>query len=115
MIVSWHFDPSEFSTQVKPATTVPYLSFLSHVSWAKRNHPLPQVVPIEHSRVPGRRSGLDEREVEQGLVDRAIGVDVDAAEIGLDLVEHAPLGGGQRLRNIRVNAQRRLTHILDLF
>jgi len=41
--------------------------------------------------------GLDEREIELGLMDRFVRGDVDVAEVGFDLVEDLTFGAAKRL------------------
>jgi hypothetical protein len=49
------------------------------------------------------------------LVDGSIRIDVDAAEIGFDLVEHSAFRVRKSLRNVRMNAKSGMPNILNRF
>jgi len=48
-------------------------------------------------------------------MDRSIGIDVDIAEICFDLVEHVPFRISQSFCYIRMDPQRRMSDVVDLF
>lgn len=58
-------------------------------------------------------NGLDEREIELGLMDRFVGRQVNVAEIGFDLVEHLALGAAEGFGHVRMDSKGRMTDVFD--
>jgi hypothetical protein len=48
-------------------------------------------------------------------MDRAVGIQIDVAEVRLDLVEHRSFRVPQSFGNLGMNAKRCVTNVLDLF
>lgn len=57
--------------------------------------------------------GLDEREIELGLMDRFVRGDVDVAEVGFDLVEDLTFGAAEGLGHVRMYPESRVTDVFD--
>ncbi len=56
---------------------------------------------------------LDKCKIELGLMYRFVRCDIDMAEVGLDLFEDLAFGAAKRLGDVRVDAQCRMTDVID--